>query len=205
MSWESPIVRIPSGYLNATDDLYPGGGTAQNKFGGQLGKQITIDSAQAAQLSKSSIGTLYAGTYQYVKLKAGATAPVRGAAVFWDNAVAASTFQVVQIESSTTLTAASMAGVVLNTVTAGNYFWIQTAGIATCKFVSSITGTAATGRPVFISIAGTTSIGLFDVLDDLVLSAGARFLERFVGWAVTVPVATELDQVQLTLPMSPRG
>lgn len=205
MSWESPIVRIPSGYLNGTDDLYPGGGTALNKFGGQLGQQITISSAQAAQLSKASVGTLYAGTYQYVKLKAGATPAVRGAAYFWDNAAAAGSFQVVTIESSTTLTAASLAGVCLNTITAGNYGWIQTAGIATCKFVASITGTAATGRPVFISVAGTTSIGLFDVVDDLTTTAGARFFDRFVGWAITVPVASELDQVQLTLPMSPRG
>ena len=205
MSWESPIVRVPTGYLNATDDLYPGGGSGSNKYGGQLGKMITLTNAQAAQLSKTSTGTLYAGVYQYVKVKAGATPAVRGAAYFWDNAVAPGLFQVVQIESSTTLTASSLAGFALNTITAGQYGWIQVAGIASAKYVAAITGTKATGRPVFISIAGTTSIGLVDVVDDLTTTAGTRFFDRFIGWAVDLPADGAVGRVNVTLPMSPRG
>lgn len=205
MSWESAIVRVPTGYLNATDDVYPGGGSANNKFGGQLGALYAINNAQAAALSKTSTGTLYAGVYQYVKVKAGATPAVRGAAYFWDNAVAPSAFQVVQIESSTTLTAASIAGIALNTITAGQYGWIQVAGIASVKYVASITGTKATGRPVFISIAGTTSIGLADVVDDITTTAGARFFERYMGWAIDLPADGAVGRVNLALQFSPRA
>lgn len=205
MSWESPICRVPTGYLNATDDLYPGGGSSNSKFGGQLGKQMVLTGAQAAQLSKTSTGTLYAGVYQYVKLKAAATPAVRGAAYFWDNAVAPGLFQVVTIESSTTLTAASMAGIALNTITAGQYGWIQVAGIASVKYVASITGTKATGRPVFISIAGTTSIGLADVVDDITTTAGARFFERYMGWAIDLPADGAIGKINLQMPLAPRG
>lgn len=207
MSWESGIVRVPTGYLNTVDDLYPGGGTATNKFGGQLGARLALDTAQAAQLSKTTTGTLYSGVYQYVKLKAGATVPVRGAAVFWDNADPdGDGFTVTQVENTTTLTAASLAGIWLNPdATAGQYTWIQIAGIATVKYVATITGTKATGRPVFISIAGTTSIGLADVLDDIVAVAGARFFERYMGWAIDLPADDSTGRVQLTYPLSPRG
>lgn len=205
MSWDSPIVRVTTGYLNTVNDVYAGGGASSAKFGGQLGKQLALTNAQALQLSKTTIGTLYAGVYQYVKLSASATAPVKGQIVFWDNAAAIDAFQVTHSEATTTLTASSIAGVALSTPTAGQHFWIQVSGIATVTYVATITGTKATGRPVTLSVAGGASMGLSDIVDDLVLAGGTRNDLRFLGWAIDLPADASTGRVQLAYNHSLRG
>jgi hypothetical protein len=151
------------------------------------------------------LGTVYGGTFRYVRLKANSAVPVVGQSVFWDDTVAESLYQVTALESITTLVSASIAGIILTpSLTAGNYTLIQTSGLVKAKFVGTITGTKATGRPVFISVAGTSSIGLADIVDDLTTTAGAPFFNRYMGTAVELPTDGGLTTIDLKI-KNPRG
>jgi len=204
----SQILRIPSGFLNDVNNPAIGEPTAPspvslNSFSGQLGKEIVLDASQIRY--KSSVGTVFGGTFRYVRLKANSAVPVIGQMVFWDDTVAEDLYQVTVLESITTVVAASMAGIILTpSVTVGNCTLIQTSGLVKAKFVGTITGTKATGRPVSISVAGTSSIGLMDIVDDLTTTAGELLLSRYVGRAVELPTDGGLTTIDLQL-QNPRG
>lgn len=195
MAWDSPIIRVSTGKLNTVNETViagQAGMTGASKFGGQLGKAIWLDSSQVAGMFSSTIGTLYGGAYRYVKLSSASTpAIVRGQILFWDNAAAENAYQVTAVQTTTTLVASSIAGVALNVITAGNYGFIQVAGIASIKYRGTITGTAASGRPVVVSVAGGADLGLGDIVD----TAGIEPIQ--VGWAIDTPVAGSTLRVNL--------
>ena len=200
--WISPIVRVSTGLLNTVDDSVIGnqeGLSGVSKFGGQLGKGLWVDADQIAQMYDSAIGTLYAGCYRYVKFKAAMGAGVRGQAVFWDNGVADNLYQVTTLETTTTLVASSVAGILLGVPTAGNYGFIQVAGIATVKYRAAIGGTLATGRPVTVCVAGGADQGLFDIVD------GAGIEPIQAGWAIETPVNSALKKINMNNIFSLRG
>src|SRR5215813_13364021 len=86
-AWESPIIIVSTGLLNTVNDSVIGGtasgASGSSKFGGQLGKILWVSSGQISQMYSSTIGTLYAGAYQYVKLAAAQTIAV-GDLLYWD-------------------------------------------------------------------------------------------------------------------------
>lgn len=196
MSWESPIVRVPRGKLNLVNDTVPGGTASigsRAKFGGQLGKAIWLDTEQALQLSDLTTGTLYGGGYRYVQLHASAGTIKRGQLLFWDNTAAVNLYRVHSSATTTTdITFASLAGFALNVPTAGNYCWIQFAGIATALYVDNITAATTssdTGNPIFVSTATAGRVDIFDnvagtQVGDSVTNTAANWWNRFIGWQI---------------------
>lgn len=204
-AWESPIIRVSTGLLNTVNDSVVGGqasgmvGSSNPKFGGQLGKMLAVSSDQIAQMYSSAIGTLYAGVYQYVKFASDIGAIVVGQLLYWDETEDPNEFVVTDDVDSTSLNYQSFAGFALNVVTAGNYGFIQIAGIATGLYVASITGTKATGRPVMGSVATS---GRIDVIDAAITGATQN---NFLGWAVSLPTDNSLGTVQLSQRLVQRG
>lgn len=201
VAWESPIIRVSTGLLNTVNDSVIGnmsGITGVSKFGGQLGKYLYVSSDQISQMYDSTVGTLYAGAYQYVKIASGQTLAV-GDLLYWDQGVAANTFTVTKAVNTTTLNYASAAGFCINVITAGNYGFIQVAGIATGKYVASITGTKQTGAQVMASVA---TAGRVDVIDAAITGLTQN---NFLGWAIDLPADGSLGTIQLANRLVQRG
>ena len=201
MSWESPIIRVSTGLLNTVNDSVVGGqsnngmvGTVPSKFGGQLGKMVAFNQDQISTMFSSTIGTLYSGVYQYVQLATGVSAPARGQAAYWKAGTAVGDFIVSTASNGGNTTCPTAAGVFISVPTVGNYCFIQVAGIATVKYKSGLTVTAATGQAI-ISLAD----GTFDTI-----TAAGSVVQNFAGYAWTLPVTNDLALVQLAL-LSPRG
>jgi hypothetical protein len=195
-NWESPIIRV-NGYLNTVNDSVIGGQSSigsRSKFGGQLGKHLYFQQSEIAQMSKASVGTLYEGAYQYVKFNAGDTAPVIGQAAFWLAGQSVGDFTVSTDSQGNFTTAPSMAGVFISIPTAGNYCFIQVAGIATVKYKSGLTVAAATGQAVIVLAAGTF---------DTITAAGSN-VPQYAGYAWTLPVTNDLALIQMA-PLGLRG
>jgi len=201
-AWESPIIIVSTGLLNTVNDAVIGGAatgaSGSSKFGGQLGKELWVNSEQIAQMFSSTIGTLYAGAYQYVKVAASQTLVV-GDLLYWDQSVASNTFVVTKSATTTTANYQSFAGFCINVITAGNYGFIQTAGIATGKYVASITGTKQTGAQVMGSVA---TAGRIDVIDAAITGLTQN---NFLGWAIDLPADGALGRVQLAGRLHQRG
>lgn len=183
--------RLTTGFLNTQDDPSPGlsalGTTATSQqFLGQLGQKLQLNNAAALQLSYTATGTLYSGTYQYVRFKAG-SAPAKGTAVYWDD-----------LDNFVVTTVAptgqpGFAGVCIMSNTAGNYGWIQTDGKATALFGTVTKAGAAIGDLVVLTSAANT----FDVLADAT-TLTSPIASRIAGQAIEAPVTSQLKLVYLT-------
>src|SRR5438128_957939 len=112
--------------LNQVNDTFVGGGdAAPGAHPGQLGKTKRLTHAQAAQLSDTTIGTLYGGVYQYVLSKSGSTAaPARGLTTFWSSAANVIAYTVTP-DSAGIADDGRYAGWYINAPSKGNYCWIQ--------------------------------------------------------------------------------
>lgn len=201
VSWESPIIRVSTGLLNTVNDSVIGnqsGITGVSKFGGQLGKILYVSSDQISTMFDSTIGTLYAGAYQYVKLAASQTIAV-GDLLYWDEGAADTTFTVTKSASTTTANYQSFAGFALNVITAGNYGFIQIAGKATGRYVASVTGTKQVGAQVMGSVA---TAGRIDVIDAAITGLTQN---NFLGWALSLPADGALGTIQLAGRLIQRG
>lgn len=154
----SQIDRLVDARLNAgTGDTTPGqsvsSGTGQAGYTGQVGSRVALDSASIR--SKTSVGTLLGGIYQYVFMTYTTTQPAVGQLVFWDTSVSDQLFQVNGDAKPTTAIPTLIAGVVINlTVVKNTYAWMQIAGRATVLPDSSITATTA-GDGVTAKISAT--------------------------------------------------
>jgi hypothetical protein len=200
-AWESPVIRVSTGLLNTVNDSVIGnqaGITGVSKFGGQLGKTLWVSSEQIAQMYSSTIGTLYAGAYQYVKLAAGQTIAV-GDLLYWDQSAADTAFTVTKAVDTTTKNYASVAGFALNVITAGYYGFIQIAGKATGRYVASITGTKQAGAQVMASVV---TAGRLDVIDAAITGLTQQ---NFLGWAEALPADGALGTIQLNQRLYQRG
>lgn len=202
-AWESPIIRVSTGLLNTVNDAVIGnqsGITGVSKFGGQLGKILWVSDEQIGQMYDSTVGTLYAGAYQYVKVAAGQTLAV-GDLLYWDQSVSspASAYTVTKSASTTTANYQSFAGFALNAVSAGQYGFIQIAGIATGRYVASVTGTKQIGAQVMGSVA---TAGRVDVIDAAITGLTQN---NFLGWAVSLPADGALGTIQLSQRLYQRG
>jgi len=152
------IVRLANTKLNATDDPVAGNSVSGGvSYDGQLGAVMVLNTAAAQKLQDSSVGTLYAGRYQYVKFYASQSGTtVKGGPVYWqdpDNFV---------VTADVPTGAPGFAGVALNVVTKGNYGWILTEGIVQAQPLDNTTKTT----PAIGDTMVTSSIGRFDDLAD---------------------------------------
>lgn len=194
MSWDSPIIRISAGAINAVNDTVIGGVagiSGVSKYAGQLGKPVWLDDSQL--VFKSSIGTVFGGRFRYVRLAAAATAVVVGQIVFWDISVADNLYQVTTSEAGSTPGAQLRAGIVLNSGwSAGNYSFIQDVGPTFVQFRSALsTAPAGVGVAVYCAAAGA---GANNGFADTISAAGATVFSdvtlmqnRYLGSAIQLP------------------
>lgn len=201
MSRESKILRITTGFLNTVDDEAAGGpvsGVGEAQYQGQLGAWVSLTAAQAANRSDASVATLFAGVYRYIRTKTASTiSPARGLIAFWDVATAGLTDSVVtpDLPTGTSL----IAGIYLNAITktAGNFGFVQTAGIADVQGVASFAETPAVGDLVIAStgakmdnLAGAVDIDPLEV-------------QAIIGVAEEVPADGTITRVMLNLAQMP--
>jgi hypothetical protein len=195
------------------------------------GDRFIFSPVDALALSNNSVGNLYTGTYRYVATRNNSTSiPQRGRAAFWDIAAggynnstpqADALYQVTSDESAL-VGVTLMAGVYINYVSQGSYWFIQESGKATCQFAGNngtvtfgtgLTGTPAAGCGVYLAAQSSSNanntVGLFNVL------AGANYasannnaatvpynaidqaLTRYVGPAETLPSAGNFSVVDI--------
>jgi len=180
------ISKLDLKYLNTVNDAEIGSNIAsavQPRFAGQLGKIIAINHAQARQLSDTSIGTLYGGWYQYVKAT---TALARGDIVAWD--VVANT-GLTDYEVTHTIGATLegyLAGIALNTVTSGNYGWIQVQGLAGVKYRATVTD--KTAGNIVLQVTTTATADAIADATGTYISGGVKGLKNIIGAAYEAPV-----------------
>jgi len=192
----NPYINTPqlaSGYLNNENNAVVGKqqtGSPVNlpaqAYGGMLGKLFVCDDAEAARLSLTSVGTLRAGIYMCVKVKAGAT-PVRGAPCAWDTSANSglTNYTVVDYNAATQ----SIAGIYLNVPTAGNQTWIQVAGLATLLCRAAVT-TTTIGTLAVLTALGTATFDSIADATDYFTTAGA--LKTVVGQWYEAPANSGL-------------
>jgi hypothetical protein len=191
---EQAIVRTSLPALNDINDAYAANNTASasgatNTYAAQLGARVWLDGNPGGVRYDTAIGTLYGGKYQYVKTTAGTTATyVLGRPVFWTD------FEnYVVTADCTAVLVGKVAGVMLNTVTKGNYGWIQTAGKATVLFKTGITATTPADGDLIVIDVGT------GLADDLTQSGSPTYLilKAAIGVALAAPVSATASLVLL--------
>jgi hypothetical protein len=190
------------GYINQVNDAVVGGQltTVPTAISASQGNQtlpgdhIVLDDATAQGLSKTSVGTVYGGYFQYVLLDASATTLYLGQVVYWK--MTSNTTGVYTVTNVQTGNYPNIAGVVLNpSWTAGNYSFIQCLGRAT-TLVDAASGAVSIGSSMSLSTATSTSNG--SVLVSASTAAAAPSL--FVGiseTAIASPVAGNTAIVDL--------
>jgi hypothetical protein len=226
---------------NSTGDVTPGGQVTSAPSGVTIpqweqntpGDRFILDPLLALAMSNNAVGNLYTGTYRYVGTRNNSTSvPQRGRACFWDlTAISANasnnnttggnfigspqTDALYQVNSDepANIGVVLMAGVYINNVGNGNFWFIQESGKATVQFRgnngntlfggAALTGTPAIGVGVYLAAVGNNNnlnTGLFDVWFNA--NAGTTFstansggaynaidnlFTRYVGPAETAP------------------
>lgn len=195
--FNSPIVRMSSGFINTVNDQVIGNtpaflnSTTQSLTGGQLGQAIWLDDRNL--LYNSTMGTVYGGRFRYVRLASGASAVVVGQIVFWDISVADNLFQVTTVETGSVPGAQFRAGIVLNSNwTAGYYSFIQDLGPTYVKFRAALShAPAGVGVAVYAAAAGAgADNGLADTIDSAdpaTFSDVGLMANRYIGAAIELP------------------
>lgn len=107
--------------------------------GTNSGDFVELTAAQAKALSNTTVGTLYEGVYQRVKLSSSASNPALGESLFWDAANdTTDPYVVINTPGSAGTATYEWAGVVIDTATTpGQYCWIQVTGKANCRLLTA--------------------------------------------------------------------
>ena len=177
--------------LNDVNDSVCGGsssqGTGATLYGGILGIEIEFTDSQVYY--DSAVGTLYGGIYKYVQTYSGSSAsPARGQIAFWYNADA---FVV-----TADFINGAQCGVFLNSITKGNFGWVQIGGKASVLFRASITkATPAIGDTVVVQNTANVADTLADATG--VTSGGAAGIQLLLGNAIVAAVGGAISPVQL--------
>lgn len=203
----------------------PGGLVASQGEQTQPGDRIIFSPSDALAVSNNNVGNLYSGTFRYVGTRNNSSSsPARAHAAFWDltalganNIGSSATDQTYQTTSdqAANIGVSLFAGVYINNITAGNWWWVQESGKVACKFLTAITGTPAIGAPVYLAAGGNNNnaadIGSFDQLDGAnsaaIFTANSttgyttvgQMINRYVGPAETLPSNNNITLVDLTL------
>jgi hypothetical protein len=166
----NPYILTPqlfSGYLNGENNAIVGKAVSgapvslpAQAYAGMLGKIFVCDTKEAGKLSLTSTGTLLGGAYQCVQTLVSSTqAFARGQALFWSTRAS---YIVTADPPAGVALGGAFAGICLNTVTRGNYTWIQIWGRANGLYATA-TETVVVGDPLFV-VADTT--GKFNNIAD---------------------------------------
>lgn len=181
--WD-PADAMLSRKLNAVNDPTPGqivstanvSGSIIQPYYGQLGKRLVLTPAMAIKLQDTSVGYLYEGVYQYVKVATGS--PAVGGLAYWSNIP---NYEVTtsptptnwpvgaQLQSGSGGVAnfgplpVPIAGVFINAITNGNYGYIQISGRASVRFKTLITN--SNGGIFRTVVADGVTSGTADILN----------------------------------------
>lgn len=169
------------------EDPSPGAGS---RFPGQLGAVIYHDNASALKDSKTSVGTLFMGSYQLVKFTSAIT---RGHILQWDT-LANNGLADYEVTTAVAATSIFRAGIALFTdaAAAGKFGYIQTGGLASVQFDATVTS-AIIGNLVFQDTL-TTSVA--DAEADALAITGVE-LKSIIGIAYELPVNNTITRVLL--------
>lgn len=187
MPYNNPIVRVSTGKINTVNDVACGGGSADRPLAeGQLGQEVTFTEAEAQKIDSA----LHAGTYKYVRFKAGSTASnAKGQVVVWDDPDSFVVTPDVAAASS-----GLQAGVTLNAVSKGQYGFVQVDGLATVLCNASVGGTTAGDLAVVDATAPTVSA----IADATAASTDTALeVKRIIGTFVEAPANGALKLVAL--------
>lgn len=197
---ENPYAEVSTGFMNTVNDVVAGGTedlTNAAHYAGVLGQRIWLDGTPSGVKYNSTVGTVYGGKFQYVKLYLSATASaVLGAFVAWawDQDNNAFEDYTVTTDVNNAIRTGRIAGVILNpNWTKGQFSWIQVTGKATVKFVSSLT--AATPADGDLLIVASAS----GLVDDPTQSGNPTYatLKAVIGTAIGAPVSNTTGLVLL--------
>lgn len=186
--------------LNAASSATPSGASdpvtgLPISTGTNSGDFIELTAAQAKQLSKTSVGTLFEGVYQRVKLSAtGASNVGLGQALFWNDANdTTDPYPVTNTFAASGTAANEYAGTVIDpSTTPGQYCWIQINGRATVAITS---GSGATVGQYVSYPVGAPNV--------YTTGSSAPATNIGVGSVLTAqPAATNLTLVAITRPQT---
>jgi hypothetical protein len=207
----SNIIRASTGLLNTVNDTVIGGQSVgsigltdpPSAYSGQLGKWVEYAGDQIAQMFDSTVGTLYAGRFRYVRMRdedIDSPALTPGKILFWDTTLTnwQNYFQVTRDENLSSVdNAVAIAGIYLGGFEPGNYGFIQDLGMVPVRFRAALTTAGAIGSRVYAAGSGDTGSdqGTADVLTtDSTSLANARYLGNAI---TTAPDGGSLTPVQL--------
>ena len=198
----------------------PSGLTASQYQQTLPGDRILLSPADAlvASNNNNSVlatgGALYTGSYRYVaSLNTSTSAPTLGHGAFWVDATGANNNTLdnlyqVQSDEAANFGVVQFAGVFINNMTKGNYWWIQESGKARLAMRNAISGTPAIGAGVYLAGAGNNAnaidVGAFDQLvagnSAAIFAANSttayttidNMIIRYIGPALTLPANNNL-------------
>jgi hypothetical protein len=178
------ISRRTQAYLtNFAGDSVPGGSVAgytnqPNQYAGQLGAWMDLNYGDAQGRSDPAIAqTLQAGRYQYVQFAADGTNYAIGQLLYWKDET---TYTVTNVAPSAV--SANFAGFCLGPVTQGNYWFVQTKGVANVKYRASVSDTTANDG--VYALVNTNTV---DALADATADATSGVNKLFLGIAKSAP------------------
>lgn len=124
--------------------------------GTNSGDFVELTAAQALALSNTTVGTLYEGVYQRVKLSSSASNPALGEALFFDEANdTTDPYVVINTPGSAGTAQYEWAGTVIDPATTpGQYCWIQ---VGAGKHSVRLTTAGAAGNAVLFPTSGGAS------------------------------------------------
>lgn len=200
--------------LNAADDTSPSYftdlRTNQPVFAGGLnnGDYFDLTNEEANNLSYKTNGILYAGRYRRVKVDSGATAAnvktgtiglMPSLAVVSANALGTKNPPMNIVTSYDQSIGGSVGGVrpvvFLNSITPGNYGFVQELGIASVLGKTGLTATPAIGDVIVSTTSG--------LVDDPTQSGQPTYalLKTVLGEAIDLPRSAGLFRILLSLPV----
>jgi len=200
----------------------PASGSPPSQYQQTLpGDRILLSPSDAYAQCNNNVGNLYTGSYRYVaSLNTSTSPPQRGHGAFWVDVTGANNYQndalyQVQSDEAANFGVVQFAGVFINNMTKGNYWWIQEAGKASCAFRATLSGTGAVGCGVYLAAAGNNAnnsdVGAFDVLvganSAAIFQANSttayntidQMLNRYVGPALVAPSNNNISIVDIVM------
>lgn len=188
-----PVGGMNSGYFGTIGGA--DAGSLDNRFPGMLGQSVVYDNKAALKASKTSVGTLFMGTYQLVKFTSAIT---RGTLVFWDT-LANNGLNDFEVTGTSTAATAFRAGVALFTDASatGKFGYIQTGGLASVQFANAAVGTIGLGViQATAANVGLLTVNTVNTITDATAVTAAE-LRAYVGVAYETPTQNAISRVLL--------
>ncbi len=205
-----------------------GSGIGSQAWQNMPGDRVIFSPTDAVAYQNNNIGNMYTGTYRYVNVANSTASPARGHGAFWvskiydannfNQAVQDALYQV-SADEQANVTVSPFAGVFINNVPKGNnnvssYWWIQESGKVAVQFATTISGTPAIGRGVYLLSGGNNNnaidVGSFDQIfgqnggttfsaanTTTAYNAIDNALVRYVGVAEQLPSNNNISVVNL--------